>query len=364
MVRSYGAQDSDTRACRSVVLISGEVNKRPLDIRCDGGTDIGMGHVVRCVALAEMLKDKFDIHFIVQKTDGSVYNFIKDFGYTFHTIDRTKESVIDAQNSLRMFRPGSIVVLDGYNFKTDYQESIRGNQHKLVVIDDLHAWHHVADIVINHAPSVARSDYQSENYTKFLLGLDYTLIRKEFHNFKTNSARSEAISRAIISMGASDVNNMTSKFAEVLLSISVFEEIHILLSSINPHAASIATLKAQNSKRISLHMDLNAQELCKLISNADLMICPASTIALEACCVGVNLLTGYTAANQTDILRGIVTLNMGYNLGNLIEISKESIHQSVTDILSDKNKREKRLQQDIAFKSYPKSKFEEAFCSI
>ena len=32
-------------------------------VRADGSAEIGLGHLVRCIALAEMLQDDFDIEF-------------------------------------------------------------------------------------------------------------------------------------------------------------------------------------------------------------------------------------------------------------------------------------------------------------
>jgi UDP-2,4-diacetamido-2,4,6-trideoxy-beta-L-altropyranose hydrolase len=338
---------------------------RPLDIRCDGGTDIGMGHVVRCVALAEMLRDEFNIEFIIQETDQSVYSFIRDFGYQVHTISRTSDPSEDAMNTLNKLRKGSVVLLDGYNFKTSYQEAIRNDHHKLAVIDDLHAWFHVADIVINHAPGVQPINYQAASYTRLLLGCEYALIRKEFYTYQSSSRERKIISDVVISMGASDLHNVTLKFAEVLLTIPRIQSINILLSDLNPHKKDIIALRSHYPEKIHIHQDLRATDLSALIYHNDMMICPSSTISLETCCVGTTLVTGYTAANQMDILNGINSLDLGYDLGNLTEISKEQIHDRLASIISNPELNNlKRMQQKKIFDHHPKMAFEQAFGAL
>src|SRR4030095_2375161 len=73
-----------------------------------------------------------------------------------------------------------IVVLDGYNFKTTYQQQIKSKGCKLVCIDDIHAYHFVADVVINHAPGIDAKQYSCEAYTQLYLGTKYVLLKKIF----------------------------------------------------------------------------------------------------------------------------------------------------------------------------------------
>src|SRR5205823_4199042 len=101
--------------------------------------------------------------------------------------------------------PTDIVVLDGYNFNTEYQQAIKNKGCKLVVIDDLHAWHQVADVVINHAEGITSPDYSAESYTQFCLGLDYVLLRKPFLQPKTSIRKITSVKKVFISMGAADV---------------------------------------------------------------------------------------------------------------------------------------------------------------
>jgi UDP-2,4-diacetamido-2,4,6-trideoxy-beta-L-altropyranose hydrolase len=124
-------------------------NKPLLKIRTDGGSDIGLGHVVRCMSLAHMLKNDFSIHFFSLEIPKSFRNEI--------TQNEWKVTVIEKETDfLNELTGEEIVVLDGYQFDSDYQKEIKSRGSKLVCIDDFHDQHFYADLVINHAPGVKR----------------------------------------------------------------------------------------------------------------------------------------------------------------------------------------------------------------
>ena len=70
-----------------------------------------------------------------------------------------------------------LMIIDGYQFASDYQKNLKETGYKVIYIDDLTQDHMYADIVINHSPSANYEQYDSEKYTKFALGLRYALLR-------------------------------------------------------------------------------------------------------------------------------------------------------------------------------------------
>ena len=65
-------------------------------VRVDSGTNMGTGHVIRCITLAMQLrKMKFKVEFITKKLDGNVSELIKKNGFKAHYLERritTKKS--------------------------------------------------------------------------------------------------------------------------------------------------------------------------------------------------------------------------------------------------------------------------------
>ena len=174
--------------------------KRNIIIRADGGSSIGMGHVVRSLALAEMLKSEFDIYFAIQNPSDYVLNTIQKTTSNLISLPSTNNFIEDLNNFLNHLKGDEIVVLDGYNFESEYQNGIKEKGCKLVVIDDLHSWHQVADFVINHADGASQMDYSAESYTEFYLGLNYILLRKEFLHSDFRKNKITSVSKFFISM--------------------------------------------------------------------------------------------------------------------------------------------------------------------
>lgn len=295
-------------------------------IRADGGSSIGMGHVVRCLALGEILKNDFNIVFAIQDPSESVINTIQSLTKNSIRLPSTGNYNDDCIDFKKYLNSSDIVVLDGYHFKTEYQTAIKNKGCKLVCIDDLHAWHHVSDAIINHANGVDPLNYSAEKYTQLYLGLKYALLRKEFLTPDKKIHNRRSIKKIFVSMGAADIGNLTHKFTEALLNVKNIEEIHLMFGSINPHLPSIQKLVKENKEgRVVIHFNISAVELRGLLEECDIAVCPASSIAIESCAVGIGLVSGYTAQNQLGILEGLITSQVLINLGDLNKITKEEI---------------------------------------
>jgi UDP-2,4-diacetamido-2,4,6-trideoxy-beta-L-altropyranose hydrolase len=303
-------------------------------IRADGGTSIGMGHIVRCIALADMLKNDFNIVFAIQKPVESVIKTIHTITQMIIHLPQTDDYTADATNFTTYLNTNDIVILDGYNFKTEYQKSIKDKGCKLVCIDDLHAWHQYADIVINHAEGIQASVYSTEDYTQLYLGLNYVLLRSPFLHGDNPNKKLNSIKKVFISMGASDIANNSGKFTEALISLPGIEEIHLMLGSINPNLNVIQNLIDTNKQvKIIPHFDISDEELRELLRQCDIAICPASSISLECCATGIGLISGYTAENQMDNLNSLDKRKTLVNFGDLLQLSITEIQTKISILI-------------------------------
>jgi UDP-2,4-diacetamido-2,4,6-trideoxy-beta-L-altropyranose hydrolase len=302
------------------------MHKKDIDVRCDGGVSIGMGHIMRCLALANILSDTFDIRFVIQQSTDNVKQTIRSAGFEYTEIPRTNDFHQESTYINEHLRPGCVVILDGYSFQSNYQKAIKENHHVLIAIDDLHAWRQYADIVINHGGNIKADSYIKESYTKLLLGYDYLLLRKEFYDI-TRRKSIHSIEKVILSFGASDEHNLTLRFASWILEHNPTIKLHILASQINPHFSQLLQF-AEHSSRMWIHFDITANQVIEIIQDSELLICPASTISLEGSAVGISILAGTTASNQMNNYETITKSGAALGLGDLIQCSKEDFLQA------------------------------------
>ena len=268
--------------------------KRIIIFRADGGHNIGMGHFIRSLALAEMLKDDFQCVCATQNPSK----------YQISEIERVCQSRMDLPEDdthfnvfLNQLKGDEIVVLDNYFFTTDYQRSIKSKGCKLVCIDDLHDKEFVADLVINHTPGINPKDYKASSATQFALGSSYALLRPEFLEQAKKSRAIESIENVMICFGGSDFNKITERTLKAIQQFIRIKNIIVVTGSAYRPSSEFQSL-LENDKRVSHRSELNSKEMLATMLEVDLAIVPASSIAFEAVCAGCKLLICKYAENQ------------------------------------------------------------------
>jgi len=254
-------------------------------IRTDGGVQIGHGHLVRCLALAQMLKDDFEIIFYCKEIPETIVPELKDCRIICNKIETEDEF-------LRQLNDNTIAVLDGYHFDIDFQKQIKSTGSKLVCIDDLHDKEFVADLIINHAPGVKSEDYQAQSYTQFAFGIEYAMIRPKFLEQAKISRKIEKIDTAFICFGGSDTENLTHSTLEVVTKFEQLKTILVVTGSEYQFADSISTI-VDTDNRVKHYHSVGEAKMLDLMLHAELAIVPASGISVEILHVGVILHQNY-----------------------------------------------------------------------
>lgn len=298
-----------------------------------------MGHLIRSLSLADMINNEFTINFIIQTDNGEIQKLIESRGYPVSVIHDS--SNIDDFNAVDSFLHGAeIVVIDFYKITEDFQQRLIKKNLKVVCIDDFHDVHFYANIVINVSSGITIADYSCEPYTKLLLGTDYALLNSAFLKSALESRRSiSKISSIFISMGGADKPNNTLKFLKAISVIENIQEIHVMLGPINPHSESIRSFLNDNQylPNVLLHINVNSSKVKSIIEKCQLAICPASGVSLELCSIGIGIVSGFTADNQLDLLRGLIDKDCAINLNDFNLLSESEIKRSIEKIL-DNNK--------------------------
>lgn len=272
--------------------------KSNIIFRADGGSQIGLGHIMRCLALAEMLKDDFEISFAIQNPDEKIKELISQIGFkSFFFLPQTTDFQQDVQNLITITNSvnDKVFILDGYNFQSAYQQKLKQHCKKLIYIDDLFAWHQYADIVINHSGVVKEQNYKIEPYTKLLLGTKYALIRNDFWQYSSYKKLEFPFQKILVNLGGADSNNNSYKIIENLFDLNHSFEITLLLGAANKH---INTFKKFQHDNLIILQNISSQRVAQTISHCDIAIVSCSTIAYEVSIVGKPFIGVITADNQ------------------------------------------------------------------
>ncbi len=288
--------------------------------RADGNAQIGLGHIMRCLALADMLGGAFARRFAVVRPAPEVQALIES-----KELSVVRLSTQDVSELVRVLTPNDIVVLDGYLFDEAFQRQVREAAHRLVYVDDLLTGRQVADVVINHAGGVTATDYNTEAYTQFCLGPRYALLRPEF--LRPKSFGSLPIGGPIfVSLGGSDSENRSLMVLKAIEQLDPALPVRLVLGPFHPDRISLEGFKAQ-LPNLTILQNLDAERMVSELIHCSLAITACSTIAYEVCAVNRPLIGIVTADNQARLAGFLADekLALSVNFPSLLSRMKPSV---------------------------------------
>lgn len=286
-------------------------------IRTDANIQIGSGHVMRCLALAQMAQHHGQaVTFICHQTlPDALHKRLLDENMSVQLHEFPMGSQEDADNTLAICNKLSprALILDGYHFSSEYQLTIQTALIPLLVIDDnghLDSYH--ADWILNQNIHADKSLYPNVNDdTQLLLGTEYALLRKEFWQWRgTQRDIPEQARHLLIIMGGTDANNVTLSVLEALRDIPEISEmqVRVIVGGGNPHSDSLEAFVRYNN--ISVELLYNVTDMPALMAWADLAISAGGSTVWEFCMMGVPIIAIITADNQVGIVNELTQRNL------------------------------------------------------
>ena len=214
--------------------------------RADGNHLIGLGHIVRCMALADLLKKDFDIIFLCKELAVEQKNEILK---SFRLIELNSKDLQDEIGELtNILFKDDILVLDGYSFDLDYQIKVKKTINKLVIIDDLADRKLIGDLVINHGGEFIINKYNLEKGAKLLLGFKYLMLRKEFLQERFTKKIDKKNENVFICMGGADPFNITPKVLKACIDSVFVKKVIVVVGSLFRNFDEIKELLNTNQK--------------------------------------------------------------------------------------------------------------------
>lgn len=283
-------------------------------IRADANPNIGMGHVMRCLSIADALRDsKQDVIFIL--ADKTVEPLIKTKGYEAFILNSDYKDMASELPSWPKQKPYAIIV-DSYFVTSSYLTSLKQRtEAKIIYIDDLASFPYPVDVLIAYSVYATSATYSSlygeAKVPVLLLGLSYAPLRKMFQN-APHREQPEHVRNILISTGGADFLHITKRF--LLASLPPDFTYHLLIGSLNTDRDEIERLATPKSN-VVLHE--NVSDMRSLIEGCDIAISAAGSTLYEICACGVPLITYVVADNQLPGAEAFNNLGLGINVGDI-----------------------------------------------
>ena len=321
-----------------------------LFIRADSSTEIGAGHVMRCLALAQAWQDAGGEAVYVSASLGAkLEERLRSEKIDLVRIESSPGSPEDARQTVEVAKKRDVnwVVVDGYHFGAEYQQAVKDADLRLLFIDDNgHVDHYYADIVLNQNIHATEDLYRNrEPYTHLLLGTKYVLLRREFLKWRGWKREIPAVAKKIlITMGGGDPENTTLKVIRALQQISMDGlETKVVIGWNSPHYDELKSTILESKIPIELLRDID--DMSGLMTWADVAVLAGGSTVWETAFMGLPSIVIVLAPNQYPIAEKMGEINAVLNLGWYNKVSPDVITKSIEHLSVDADYRKRLMTQ-------------------
>ena len=334
--------------------------------RTDASLQIGTGHVMRCLTLADALHARgAQCTFICRPHAGHLIDLIKHRGYAVAVLPPadnllpTSEDPVHAQwlgadwvidsEQTRQALGAAVVdwlVIDHYALEQRWERSLRRHALRILVIDDLADRPHDCDLLLDQNLGRAENDYQAllSSSTQKLIGPNFALLRPEFAQWRDYSLSRRAnpqLKRLLITMGGVDPDNVTGKVLDALKGCDLPVELGITVV-MGPHAPWLADVEAKAAlmpRQTQVLIGVN--NMAQLMAESDFCIGAAGGSAWERCVLGLPSMVLILAANQHS---GAMALQMN---GAALLVSETKLLTSQLSALFNQDKKVSAMLREL-----------------
>jgi len=325
-------------------------------IRADASSVIGAGHVMRCLTLANAFaRHGANITFLCRATQGNLIGKIKRHGFTVlqlaalnneatHSSSKYSQQQ-DAQECiclLKNIKTFDLFIVDHYELNNHWQELLRANYQKLLVIDDLANRQHSCDFLLDQTIGRTEAAYSKliPPYCQTLLGQRYMLLREEFTDKKAHILEQrlskKQINHVLVTVGGMDPHNITLLILKGLLLLKALQpdlQVSVLLTSQAPFIKAINDFSSLY-QWLTLHVD--TENVAEVMENADIAIGASGSTAWERCCLALPTLSIILADNQMLVDQSLASIGACVSLGWYESITEELIVEQCQKLLKNR----------------------------
>lgn len=298
--------------------------------RCDASPTLGGGHVMRCLALADVLTEAGGrCTFAVRAGTAETVPMLAEHAVELIPLDCEPDG--EAAMLSRLLPGGAdILVVDHYRRGLEFERACRPIFRRIMVIEDVNERTHDCDLLLDQTLGRSARDYAElvPPSCRLLLGASYALLRREFPR-----ARAAALDRRgsrgpgslciLVNFGATDPSDATSTALEGIALAAVPTRVTVVLCSASPNIERVRRVAGALPFPTALCTD--SRDVADLMSRADLAVGAAGFASWERCCMGLPALVIETADNQRRIAAALAAAGAVWLLGEAASVTPDDV---------------------------------------
>lgn len=314
-------------------------------LRTDASLLIGLGHVMRCLTLAEALRaGGAECHFICRELPGHAAALIRQHGFSLSLLPAPASEWAPAAAASSLpphaawlgvdwgedaaqtqvaagAAPADWLVVDHYALDARWELAVQTLARHLLVIDDLADRCHVADLLLDQNLGRAAAAYTDRvaPHCRLLLGPTYALLRPQFaHEREASILRRDqapTVRSGLIALGGIDPGNVTGKVLHTLAGMALAADT-VITVVLGAQAPWLAQLRQQaETMPWPVRVLSGVENMAEVLMTADWAIGAAGGSAWERCCLGVPSLLVLLAENQRPGMQALIAAGAAQGLG-------------------------------------------------
>ena len=324
--------------------------------RVDASSQIGTGHFMRCLTLADVLSQRgAQIRFISLHLLEHLQGLLLNRGYEFMMLEsQANENVddlvhshwlgttqqYDADEALQLLsdRIWDWLVVDHYALDARWESKLRQIVKNILVIDDIADRLHDCDILLDqnyYADMDSRYTGKVPTDCRLLLGPHYALLRDEFRQWRQQvKPRTGPVKKILVFFGGVDADNFTGLTIEALAGLgSCGLQIDVVIGAQHPYREQIES--ACSEYMFSCYVQTN--RMAEFMAKADLAIGAGGSATWERCCLGLPAIVFSLADNQRDIVKGLDLIGAGQYIDSQLVANSLALNDDILELIKNKN---------------------------
>lgn len=315
-------------------------------IRADGNREIALGHIMRCLSIADVMKTKAEVVFVTAGRETE--ELIRSRGFrnaVLGTDYRDMESELPALEAFLAEYPAQLILADSYFVTGNYMEAL-GKLAKTAYIDDLGRPVYPVTTLVNYniyAPALPYETWYREAGlplpAEILTGCQYAPLREEFRKRRRSGqepyGKEETVKDVLITTGGGDMANAAVSLCRRLLAemqTGAHEGIryHVICG---PFAESREVLREIAAARPQFILHENVTNMSELMAKCDIAVSAAGSTMYELCSMRLPAVCFYFAENQRRMAECFDRTTEIKNAGNITE-DREGVLKCLLERLS------------------------------
>lgn len=306
-------------------------------IRADADSRIGMGHVMRCLALAQSwIGFGGTVRLACTAVPPAISERYHDAGAEVALHDRwPPEDLVD---------DAAAVVVDGLQIPDSDLAALAKARVPLAVIDDMgHRPAYPGALVVNQNLHADAALYAGKTGARICLGPSWGLLRREFRvNGTEPRPVPETARRLLVLMGGADPKGYSAlaldAVAQAAESLPGEPEVVLVVGAANPALAELERRASLLPVRVEVRHDV--RDMSGLLASVDLAVSAAGSTVLEMAALGVPMIIG--AQNESEIgpAASLARKGAAIDIGPLESLDSARLTETVVALALDGDQRE------------------------